>query len=87
MVRDGRTRATDAIPEFFFKVPVTDGPQKGQKLDKKKFEKMKDEYYALRGWDVATGFPRRSTLEKIGLTDIASQMGKIKKLGPEPEGD
>jgi aldehyde:ferredoxin oxidoreductase len=86
VVRDGRTRATDAIPEFFFKVPVTDGPQKGQKLDKKKFEKMKDEYYALRGWDVATGFPRRSTLEKMGLSDIASQMGKIKKLGPEPEG-
>jgi aldehyde:ferredoxin oxidoreductase len=87
VVRDGRTRDTDAIPEFFFKVPVADGPQKGQTLDKKKFEKMKDEYYTLRGWDVVTGFPRRSTLEKMGLSDIASQMGKINKLGPELKGE
>jgi len=85
VVRDGRTRKTDAIPEFFFKVPVADGPQEGQTLDKKKFEKMKDEYYALRGWDVATGYPRRSTLEKMGLSDVASQLGKMKKLGSEPK--
>jgi aldehyde:ferredoxin oxidoreductase len=87
VVRDGRTRDTDAIPEFFFKVPVPDGSQKGRKLDRKKFEKMKDEYYELRGWDVATGFPKRSTFEKMGLSEIASQMGKIKKLGPEPKGE
>jgi aldehyde:ferredoxin oxidoreductase len=86
VVRDGRTRDTDSIPEFFFKVPVADGPQEGQTLDKKKFEKMKDEYYALRGWDVATGFPRKSTLKKMGLSEVASQMGKWKKLGPEPKG-
>jgi aldehyde:ferredoxin oxidoreductase len=86
VVRDGRTRETDAIPDFFFKVPIPDGSQKGRKLDRKKFEKMKDEYYELRGWDIATGFPRRSTLEKLGLTEVAARMAKIKKLGPEPEG-
>jgi aldehyde:ferredoxin oxidoreductase len=86
VVRDGRTRETDAIPDFFFKVPIPDGSQEGRKLDRKKFEKMKDEYYELRGWDVATGFPRRSTLEKLGLTEVATQMGKIKRLGPEPKG-
>ena len=85
VVRDGRTRETDAIPDFFFKVPIPDGYQEGRKLDRKKFEKMKDEYYALRGWDVATGFPRRSTLEKLGLTEVAFHMGKIKKVGSEPE--
>jgi len=84
-VRDGRTRETDAIPDFFFKVPIPDGYQEGRKLDRKKFEKMKDEYYELRGWDVATGFPRRSTLEKLGLTEVATLMGKMKKLGPESE--
>ncbi len=86
VVRDGRTRETDAIPDFFFKVPIPDGYQEGRKLDRKKFEKMKDEYYELRGWDVATGFPRRSTLEKLGLTKVATRMSKIKKLGPEPQG-
>jgi aldehyde:ferredoxin oxidoreductase len=85
VVRDGRTRETDAIPDFFFEVPIPDGYQEGRKLDRKKFEKMKDEYYALRGWDIATGFPRRSTLEKLGMTEVASQMGQIKRLGPESE--
>lgn len=87
VVRDGRTRDTDAIPDFFFKVPIPDGAQQGRKLDRKKFEKMKDEYYGLRGWDVATGFPRRSTLEKMGLSGVASQMAEIKRLGAESGGE
>lgn len=86
VVRDGRTRETDSIPDFFFKVPIPDGYQEGRKLDRKKFEKMKDEYYGLRGWDVATGFPRRSTLEKLGLNEVAAEMGKLKRVGAEPEG-
>lgn len=85
VVRDGRTRETDSIPDFFFKVPIPDGYQEGRKLDRKKFEKMKDEYYGLRGWDVATGFPRRSTLEKLGLNEVAAEMGKLKRVGAEPE--
>ena len=85
VVRDGRTRETDSIPDFFFKVPIPDGYQEGRKLDRKKFERMKDEYYGLRGWDVATGFPRRSTLEKLGLNEVAAEMGKLKMVGSEPE--
>jgi len=83
VVRDGRTRKTDALPEFFFKEAIPDGDQKGKKLDKKKFEKMKDKYYELRGWDVKTGLPRRSTLEKHGLKTMAEALGKLDKLGPE----
>jgi len=85
VVRDGRTRETDSIPDFFFNVPIPDGYQEGRKLDRKKFERMKDEYYGLRGWDVATGFPRRSTLEKLGLNEVAAEMGKLKRVGSEPE--
>jgi aldehyde:ferredoxin oxidoreductase len=51
-----------------------------------KFERTKDEYYGLRGWDVVTGFPRRSTLDKLGLDEVAAQMGKLKRLGVEAEG-
>jgi aldehyde:ferredoxin oxidoreductase len=84
VVRDGRTRATDTLPEFFFKVGVADGPQKGIKLDKTKFEKMKDEYYQLRGWDVTTGVPTRAKLEELGLKDIADNLEKLGKL-PKPQ--
>ncbi len=80
VVRDGRTRETDALPDFFFEVPVPDGPQEGRRLDREKFEKMKDEYYSLRGWDVETGLPYRGTLEGLGLKEVADALGKRKKL-------
>ena len=81
VVRDGRTRATDTLPDFFFKVPVPDGPQEGKKLDKALFEKMKDEYYSLRGWDVENGLPKEKTLKDLDMTDIAKGLKKMKKLG------
>lgn len=33
-----------------------------------------DQYYEIRGIDVATGIPRRSTLERLGLTDVANRL-------------
>ena len=44
------------------------------------FEKMKDSYYTLRGWDVATGTPTRETLEQDGLGDVAEDLEKRGKL-------
>ena len=35
---------------------------------------MKDEYYQLRGWDVATGLQTKAQLEGIGLGDIVGEM-------------
>ncbi len=43
--------------------------RKGKALDKNKFEKMMDEYYSLRGWDVLTGLPEQKTLDRLGLKD------------------
>lgn len=83
VVRDGRSRETDTIPEFFFKVPIPDGPQQGKKLDRNKFEKMKDEYYTLRGWDPKTGLQKRGTLEELGMRDVADVLEKHGKLTPE----
>ena len=55
-------------------------------LETSKFEEMKSKYYALRGWDVATGIPTRETLKQTGLKDIARDLGKIGKLpGKSPE--
>ncbi|MDY7035622.1 MAG: aldehyde ferredoxin oxidoreductase C-terminal domain-containing protein [Thermodesulfobacteriota bacterium] len=37
-------------------------------------EKMKDEYYAERGWNVEKGIPTKEKLEEIGLADIAQDL-------------
>ena len=44
---------------------------------------MKDEYYILRGWDVKTGLPKRSTLESLGMKGVADLLEKQKRLGAE----
>jgi len=80
VVRDGRTRATDTLPDFFFENPVPDGPQQGKRLDRKLFEKMKDEYYTLRGWDPETGLQREATLKKLGMADVAKELKAAKRL-------
>lgn len=55
--------------------------RKGAVVDREKFEKMKDEYYELRGWDVATGLQTRKQLEELGLPEIADDLEKRGLLG------
>lgn len=45
-------------------------------MKKEGFEKLKDEYYILRGWNVETGFQTRTKLYDLNLDDIASDLGK-----------
>jgi aldehyde:ferredoxin oxidoreductase len=40
-------------------------------------EKMKDEYYEIRGWDRATGIPTPQRLLRLDLPDIAEDMKQI----------
>ena len=59
------------------KAPGKDGEvasRKGEVVDRARFEAMKDEYYGLRGWDVATGLQTASGLEQLGLGDIVPEM-------------
>ena len=65
-VREGLTRKDDTISERMFREPLKDGPWKGEFIDREKFEKMKDEYYMLRGWSL-DGIPKQETLKKLGL--------------------
>ena len=58
-------------------VPGKDGeifPRKGMVVDQDKFEKMKGEFYQIRGWDVATGLQTRAKLEALGLSDVARKL-------------
>ena len=50
--------------------------RKGMMLDREKFEKLKDEYYVLRGWDVASGRQTAAMLTGLGLPDIARDLGQ-----------
>jgi aldehyde:ferredoxin oxidoreductase len=48
--------------------------RKGGRLPREDFEKLKDEYYELRGWDVESGLPTEKKLGELGLSDIASDL-------------
>jgi len=45
-------------------------------MDRDAFEKVKDEYYGSRGWDVATGLQTKSKLAELGLQDIVPDLEK-----------
>ncbi len=48
--------------------------RKGKALEKGKFEQMLDEYYELRGWDRATGFLKKETLQKLDLPEVIDSL-------------
>lgn len=54
--------------------------KKGSTLDREKFEEVKDEYYRLRGWDVATGLQTEAKLKELDLKDIIYDLAKRRLL-------
>ncbi len=48
--------------------------RKGEVVVPEEFEKLKDEYYALRGWDVPSGLPTRAALTGLQLDDVADDL-------------
>ncbi|MGQ9506441.1 MAG: aldehyde ferredoxin oxidoreductase family protein [Candidatus Bathycorpusculaceae bacterium] len=74
-LREGFSRKDDTLPERYFKEPTPIGlPKvKGRRIDKEKFKKMIDEYYALHEWD-ENGVPKKEALEKLGLDKEPSHM-------------
>ena len=55
----------------------------GRKLDKDKFEEFKTRFYELEGWEKATGWPTRSTLEELDLVFVADELEANGKLGKQ----
>jgi aldehyde:ferredoxin oxidoreductase len=53
----------------------------GRVMDKDKYEEWKTKYFTLEGWDPATGWPKRNTLEELGLNNVADELEKLGKLG------
>jgi aldehyde:ferredoxin oxidoreductase len=77
---DGRTRDDDLRIVPYFETPENrPGPSgKLERLDRTKFLKLVDEYYALRGWDKERGWPTRGKLETLGLKDVADELDSLK---------
>jgi len=50
--------------------------RKGKTLDRKEFERMKDEYYLLRGWDVESGMQTKEKLQELGVGFLCNRLGK-----------
>ncbi len=69
----------DIPPARWFKQPLTKGPLAGAKLDYDKYLEMLKVYYELRGWD-ERGIPKRSTLERLGLGYVVSELSKYVEL-------
>lgn len=55
----------------------------GMRVNWNEFNDLVDKFYEKNGWDLATGWPYRSTWEKYGLKDVADEMEKLGKLPPE----
>ena len=79
-VREGYTRKDDRLHGKIATEAVLDGPFKGERLHPEKMEKMLDEYYELRGWDIETGIPTKETLLRDGLEDVVEDLEKMGKL-------
>ena len=58
-------------------VPGKDGEEIsriGSVVDRREFERIKDEYYQIRGWNVKTGLPTSESLKELGLKDVADDL-------------
>ncbi len=73
------TQEMDVPPARWFSEPLTEGALKGTKLDRAKYDALLQEYYVKRGWD-ERGVPRKQTLERVGLGEVAAQLDRYVKL-------
>lgn len=72
-----RSREDDLVLIPYFEMPENIiGPTgKRESLDKRKFIKLMDRYYEMRGWDEKTGCPTSVKLRELGLADVAKKLG------------
>lgn len=73
------SKELDVPPKRWFNEPLTEGALKGAKLDKPKYDALLQAYYVKRGWD-EQGVPKKATLERLGLAEVAAQLDSYAKL-------
>ncbi len=75
---EGLTREIEKFPQRFHK-PAEKGSAKGMVLELETLEKLKDDYYTLRGWDLETGTPTEEKLKEFGLDAVAEDLKRLRK--------
>ena len=74
IMREGITRADDALQGKWVKEAVKGGRYDGRTIDPEKWQSMLEDYYRARGWDPSTGIPTQETLAMLGLDDVADDV-------------
>lgn len=81
-VREGFNRKDDRIPPRWLEPIKTVWGEKplldciGKPLSLRDIEKLLDDYYEERGWDIQRGIPTKEKLISLGLKDIAADFEK-----------
>lgn len=80
-VREGFSRKDDKFPPKWLEPLKRDDEEFPMKdilgikiLTSEDLEKMLDDYYDEREWDIKTGLPTREKLEEVGLRDVADDL-------------
>ncbi|MFC1982514.1 aldehyde ferredoxin oxidoreductase family protein [Chloroflexota bacterium] len=68
-MREGATRKDDRFPKQL--LPMTLG---GIVVDETTIDRLLNEYYEERGWDVEKGIPTKKKLTELGLEDVAKEL-------------
>lgn len=71
--REGYGRDKDTLPKKLTQ-PLKGGPSDGKFVTLEEFERAKDIYYGMAGWDVETGMPKRAKLEELGIGWLADML-------------
>jgi len=79
--REGLTPEDDRLPRRFFE-PLGPGTlsQEGIALNERKVKEAISTYYAMAGWDPATGIPTRGRLEELDIGWVAEELARWGKL-------
>jgi aldehyde:ferredoxin oxidoreductase len=91
----GRHRDMEVLTGYVYNVPTKTpyylpvhengqwsySPCTGRVLNRTKFEGWKTKFYEFEGWDPASGWAKRSTLEGMGLKKVADTLQSKGKLG------
>ena len=56
-------------------------PCLGRVLNRTRFEQWKTKFYDFEGWNSTSGWPKRATLEGMGLKKVADTLQSKGKLG------
>jgi aldehyde:ferredoxin oxidoreductase len=91
----GRHRDMEVLAGYVYNVPTKSpyyvpvyedgkwryGENIGRTLDRTRFEEWKTKFYEFEGWNPSNGWPKRATLEALGLKNVADQLAAKGKLG------